>query len=172
MEINQFFMPTISQVIIFPNNWSWYSYYSSFPNTLLWKFVYLRDNLLSALEGIEILKRVKVCVLFTYRFLPFCCLENCKACRIWASWEWLVASWKHFFFSRFLIWVSMSLKGQDLNLLKIAKRCKFVFWTYLASIMSIPWNKFLNIYQFCSNYILLETKLHLLEAFQSFPIWR
>lgn len=76
------------------------------------------------------------------------------------------------FFSRFLIWVSMTLKGQDLNLLRIAKPCRFVLWSFLSSVMSLPWNKFLNIYQFCSNCILLETKLHLLEASQSFPIWR
>ena len=29
-------------------------------NIILWQFVYLRDNLLSSLEGIEVLKHVKV----------------------------------------------------------------------------------------------------------------
>lgn len=159
----------MSQVIIFPNDFSWYSYYSSFPNTPIWQFVYLRDNMLSTLEGIEILTRVKVLFSLLIDFCPFIVLRIVKP----AGFEPLemADNWLKFF-SRFLIWVSMTLKGQDLNLLRIAKPCRFVLWSFLSSVMSLPWNKFLNIYQFCSNCILLETKLHLLEASQSFPIWR
>jgi hypothetical protein len=40
-------------------------------DTFVWQFVYLRDNLLSTLEGIEILKRVKVCFVFHHDSISY-----------------------------------------------------------------------------------------------------
>lgn len=49
---------------------------SSFLTNTLLQFVYLRDNLLSSLEGIEILKRVKVCFLDHNILESFLVLES------------------------------------------------------------------------------------------------
>lgn len=49
---------------------------SSFLTNTLLQFVYLRDNLLSSVEGIEILKRVKVCFLDHNILESFLVLES------------------------------------------------------------------------------------------------
>lgn len=77
---------------------------SSFLTNTLLQFVYLRDNLLSSLEGIEILKRVKVCFLDhnilkfpRFRKLPHVDGTNsfsCKTTGFYGFLGWLLLDFK------------------------------------------------------------------------------
>lgn len=80
------------------------------------QFVYLRDNLLSTLEGVEILTRVKVLY------------NNLRLCYVWIISYRIFTDWlkEAIYFVRFLIWVLMILRGPDLSLLRIAKYCRYV----------------------------------------------
>jgi hypothetical protein len=65
LEVNMHYLDAL--VLIFAN----LSDRECLTETPVWQFVYLRDNLLHTLEGIEILKRVKVCFMFHHDSISY-----------------------------------------------------------------------------------------------------
>lgn len=68
LEVNIFHV--VASVLMYAELCSefFFCYWSLSTDTPVWQFVYLRDNFLSTLEGIELLKRVKVCCVIVHNY--------------------------------------------------------------------------------------------------------